>query len=279
MSINNGIILVNKPRDISSYDVIRQLKKQLQIKKLGHSGTLDPIAEGLLVIGVNKGTKLLNLLPKDQKKYYAVVKMGIETDTLDITGKIIGESKVDITLPQLQRAINKFRGEIEQIPPKYSAKKINGIAAYKLARNDQDFELKSQKITIHEIKLVDFHDDEFSFEVTVSYGTYIRSLINDICNELGIKGTMKKLIRLENNGFNLEDAKNIDEITTNDIIDINKYINNHYTVYETNNKIIQNGGKIHIKDYNFPCAFSNNGKIIAIYDIYENNYAKPILMI
>lgn len=280
MQTNDGILVINKPSGISSYDVIRDLKHTLDTSKIGHSGTLDPLASGVLVLGVGKGTKMLNLLPHQYKTYIASVKCGISTNTLDITGNIIKQG--DVIMPheeEIKDCLKQFLGDSMQTPPVFSAKKIKGKRAYELARSGKEVELKQQKIHIDNIELLSISKNGFKFKVTVSKGCYIRSLINDICNQLNILGTMDGLKRVENNGFSIEECKNLEDVSINDIYPIDKYILDHYPIYETNDKRIINGSKIECHEFNFPCAFVNHGKVIGIYDRYKNDEAKPILMI
>lgn len=281
MSINSGIVIVNKPQGISSYDVIRKLKKQLGTKKLGHSGTLDPLATGVLVVGVERGTKYLNLLEHDFKTYRAHVKVGVQTDTLDVEGEVVkmSEDKTpEATL--INQVFAKMIGEMLQLPPKYSAKKINGVSAYKLARAGVEFEIKPQTVTIHQLNLIAIDDSGFSFETTVSHGTYIRSLIQDILNELGIIGCMDELTRLNNNGFSIKEAKALDTITAKDIIDLGCLLKDKYPSYITSDKIIINGGKKLQENYKLPCIFINqeNNQVIGIYDQCDSDYMKPVFM-
>ena len=277
--INDGIILINKEKNETSYDVIRKLKKILNTSKIGHSGTLDPLATGLLVIGVNRGTKILSLLNDDQKEYIASVCLGIKTDTEDITGNII-EQKDDQHLNQkeLEETLNKFLGKSKQIPPKYSAKKINGKKSYEYAREGIDIKLKEQEINIKEIELLTCDNLNFKFRVVVSKGCYIRSLIQDILKEMNLIGTMSDLKRTKTDGFILDDSKKIDDFNLEDIIDLKDFCLKKYNYVVNNDKIIKNGGKINNKNYKLPILFVDDKKNpIALYDQYKEEL-KPIFM-
>lgn len=280
MSINDGLLLVYKPSGISSYQLVGQIKKHFQTKKVGHSGTLDPLASGLMVIGINHGTKLLNLLQDGDKEYIASVKLGISTDTLDITGNVLQTKKE--TMPDLQTLQSVTTSYIKtylQIPPQYSAKKINGKKSYELARQGQSVELKPQQVSIKQLEILEQNQDGFKFKVLVSKGTYIRSLIQDILNDLGIIGTMDGLIRTKANGFCINGAKDVDLLTVKDIIKDIDYLKQFYPEVYTENKIIKNGGKIEHKDLQMPCLFlTPNNKPIALYDQYKAGYCKPIYM-
>lgn len=281
MLTNSGILLVNKPKGLTSYDVVHQVKKTLGTKKVGHSGTLDPLATGLLVIGVNQGTKLLPLLPKAQKTYIAKVLIGTKTDTYDITGNVV-ETKEEV-MPKkedITKVLTSFLGESTQIPPMYSAKKINGKKAYELARKGIEVELKPQLINIDEIDLLAVNEKEFSFKVSVSKGTYIRSLIQDICNKLNIIATMSELERVSTDGFKINQAIEINNINYDKLIKIDDYLKEKYKVKQTSSKNIKNGGKIKIENDEFPILFvDEENQAIGLYDKYQDNFAKPILML
>lgn len=281
MLTNSGILLINKPKGLTSYDVVHQVKKTLGTKKVGHSGTLDPLATGLLVIGVNQGTKLLPLLPKAQKTYIAKVLIGIKTDTYDITGNVV-ETKEEV-MPkkeEITKVLTSFLGESTQIPPMYSAKKINGKKAYELARKGIEVELKPQLINIDEIDLLAVNDKEFSFKVSVSKGTYIRSLIQDICNKLNIIATMSELERVSTDGFKINQATKINNINYDKLIKIDDYLKEKYKVKQTSSKNIKNGGKVKIENDEFPILFvDEENQAIGLYDKYQDNFAKPILML
>lgn len=207
----DGIVIINKPSGITSRDVVNTISKKLNTKKVGHTGTLDPLAEGVLVVGVNKGTKLVELLTNHEKDYIATVKLGIETDTLDITGTVLKEANVVVDKDKLINTLNSFNKEYEQTVPVYSAVKINGKKLYEYAREGISVELPKRLVKISNIELLDLSDDTFTFKVHVSKGTYIRSLIKDICDELGVIGTMSKLVRIKQGDYSLEDAIDMDD--------------------------------------------------------------------
>lgn len=217
MSQNNpenhgdGILLIDKEEGITSYDVVKRFKRIPGFKKVGHAGTLDPFATGLLIILIGQGTKLSSYLMAGKKRYLAGIKLGVETDTLDPTGKIIKEAP----FPNLNEAIIKevlkgFEGEIEQIPPAYSAVNIDGQRAYKLARKGIDVKLKKRNVSIYSIRLVDFNSPEVNIEVTCSSGTYIRTLASDIGKRLGSVAHLKNLRRVSNGPFNIKDALDLE---------------------------------------------------------------------
>ena len=231
MEYANGILLINKEQDLTSRDVVNKISKKLNIKKVGHAGTLDPLATGLLVIGVGKGTKILDLLTLDTKEYVATVKMGFQTDTLDITGNIINKNdNLKIKKEELEKCLNSFLGSYYQTVPKYSAVKINGKKLYEYARSEIDIELPKRLVDIKEIELLNYNEEtlEFTFRTLVSKGTYIRSLIDDIGKSLNIFCTMKNLVRTKSGKFSLEDSFTIEEnysfIQIKDALDYKKIV-------------------------------------------------------
>ena len=202
-----GLLPIYKPKDPTSTEILNRLKKLFGIKRIGHTGTLDPFAEGLLLTLLGKATRLAEYYQKLPKKYRAVGIFGIETDTYDITGKILAQYRGKYpTYEELKSALESFKGEIEQIPPPFSAKKVKGKRAYKLARKGLKPELKPVKVKIYDIELLDYKPPEFSIDVEVSGGTYIRSLIHDIGKKLGTGATTKELLRTKIGKISLEKA-------------------------------------------------------------------------
>lgn len=211
----NGIIIVNKEQNFTSHDVVAVMRKILGTKKVGHTGTLDPQATGVLPICVGKGTKVSDMLTCSDKEYIARVRLGITTDTEDIWGEVLTETDCShITEDMVKDAAKKFVGEISQTPPMYSAVKVGGKKLYEYARSGIEIERKSRTVTIHGIEITDFKNGEFSMRVFCSKGTYIRTLCADIGNSLGVGATMTALVRTKSAMFNLDSAKTLDEIRT-----------------------------------------------------------------
>ncbi|MCF7740329.1 MAG: tRNA pseudouridine(55) synthase TruB [Candidatus Marinimicrobia bacterium] len=208
------IFNVYKPVGLSSYDVVRKFKKILNYRKIGHGGTLDPFAEGVLLILVGrKATRQMNELLKLPKSYRAIVQLGKTTATGDPDGKVIKEKSVgSISNKMLDTAIDEFSGQIEQVPPKYSAKKVNGVPAYKLARQGKDFELKPQSIKIYDLSLDMVKKDKLLLDVECSRGTYIRKLGQDIAEFLGTAGYLTKLKRTSIGDYKVDDSIYIDDL-------------------------------------------------------------------
>ena len=252
-----GIILVNKPKGISSFDVIRKLKKILKTKKIGHTGTLDPLATGLMLICVGKATKLASDLEAKNKVYLADFEIGYATDTYDIEGKRIAENLIDISKDNLELSLKKFIGDIKQVPPMYSAIKIDGNKLYHLARKGIEIERPERDVTIEYINLLDFKDNKAKIETKVSKGCYIRSLIYDIGLDLGTYATMTELQRINvgeyslTNSYTLEQmeemAQNNDFSFLNSVEDVFSY-EKYNLETEKELTLFKNGNTVKIKD-------------------------------
>lgn len=207
----NGLIAVNKKKGMTSFDVVNTISHLFGIKRVGHTGTLDPLAEGVLIVAIGKATKVVELVTSKNKEYVADVLLGIRTDTRDITGKVIEKAdKIDIT--NLDEVINSFKKTYMQEVPIYSAVKVNGKKLYEYARNNEIVELPKKEVTIESLEILDRKENEFRIKTTVSKGTYIRSLIDDIGEELGCHATMKSLTRTSQASINIEEASTLEEI-------------------------------------------------------------------
>lgn len=209
----DGLILVNKPQSITSHDVVVDIRKILGKQKVGHYGTLDPMATGLVVVAVGKATRLFPFFSKKDKVYTGRIRLGFSTDTYDSTGKPTSLEKKE--LPQeahLKKAMQKFIGEIEQVSPAYSAKKYKGKPLYELARKNKDFELKPSLIIVHTFELTNYTPPEFEFKVSCSSGTYIRSLAHDLGQELACGAHLSQLTRTTVGNYSLEDSLDLEKI-------------------------------------------------------------------
>ena len=209
-----GIIVVNKPRGFTSFDVVAKLRGILKTKKIGHTGTLDPEAEGVLVVCVGRATKLVEVLSDHDKTYIAGLLLGRDTDTYDIWGETVSESEVTVSKDEVISAIKSFAGKQKQVPPMYSAKKIDGKKLYELAREGKTVERKAVDIEIYEINIERIDLPEVSFTVSCSKGTYIRSLCHDIGEKLGCGGCMSSLLRVRTGEYSIEEAHTLEEIET-----------------------------------------------------------------
>ena len=277
----DGIIIIDKEKNMTSRDVVNKVSKILGTKKIGHTGTLDPLATGVLVLCVGKATKLVDLITGYDKEYIAKVCLGTLTDTLDITGNIIKEKETNITKEEIENALKSFIPGYEQEVPIYSAVKINGKKLYEYARNGETVELPKRYIKINSIDLIsdiEYKNGKtyFSFITNVSKGTYIRSLINDIGKKLNTYGTMLELRRTKQGNFKIEDSSNINEPK---IIKIGEILKDYYKVEIEGDlyKKISNGVKIKNEENKDIVVFTHNKEVIAIYK-KENEYLKTYKM-
>ena len=227
---SNALLIINKPKDYTSRDIVNIISKKFQTKKVGHNGTLDPLATGVLVICLNRYTKLNEILSSKYKEYIATVKLGIATETLDITGNVLEKRNIKLNKKDLINTLNKYITTYNQEVPIYSAVKVNGKKLYEYARKKEQVNLPKKEVQIKQIDLLNFNNDEFTFKCLVSKGCYIRSLIRDILNDLNVIGTMSNLQRTKQGVFSIKQANNLEEILKDnyklykikDILDIPK---------------------------------------------------------
>lgn len=280
----NGILLINKPIDFTSRDVVNKLSGILHTKKIGHTGTLDPIATGVLVICVGNTTKLCELLTSEYKEYISTIKLGIKTDTLDITGNVVEEKEYNVNESLIKEVLSSFIGKSTQTTPIYSAVKVNGKKLYEYAREGKKVDLPKREINITNIELLSYQDDEISFKTTVSKGTYIRALIDDICTKLNTIGTMSSLIRTKQGKFNLEDTYTLSDIESSNykIISIEEALTELETIEIDDNLYnkVKNGSIIDKNFNNDIVCLKYQNKIVAIYKTYDKDEskAKPFKM-
>ena len=278
----NGLLVVNKPKNKTSRDVVNELNHIFSFKKIGHTGTLDPLATGVLVCLFGKYTKLVNLITSYEKEYVATIKLGIKTDTLDITGNILDKKEVNITKEKIEEVFNNFPKKYYQTVPLYSAIKINGKKLYEYARNNEKVILPKREVNIYKLELLEYNNSIIKFKALVSKGTYIRSLIDDLMHNLNTYGVMQELIRTKQGNFTLNDSYTLEDIKNNNykLLNIKEFLD--YPIIELDNKYykqIINGVIIpnifNIKD---KVIFTYQNKDIAIYEFKENNL-KPYLML
>jgi len=211
----NGILVVNKPSGWTSHDVVNKVKKSYKLKKVGHAGTLDPNATGVLVLCIGAATRFMRYLNTDPKEYEGEMILGVRTDTLDITGKFLSEEATNVTLEQVKQAINKLQGKIEQIPPMVSAVKVNGTPLYVHARQGREIEREPRKVEIYRFEIIDMMEDTrqtIRFKVVCSKGTYVRALCDDVGETLGCGACLGDLVRTKSGSYCLEQALSMDEI-------------------------------------------------------------------
>lgn len=278
----NGFILVNKKKDMTSRDVVNILTKILNTKKIGHTGTLDPFAEGILLVAVNKGLKVVKLLNYKDKEYIAKVKLGIKTDTLDITGNILEEKKEELNKEELLEVLKSFIGDYSYEVPIYSAIKVNGKKLYEYARNNQKVELPIKNSYIYDIKLIDFKENNFTFSVKVSNGTYIRALVRDISKKLNKLMTLEELTRTKVDNLLIENSYTLEDIKNNNfkLLKINDLLN--YKEVELNRDLedkVLNGNKIKLDEKEDNILFIKEKEEIAVYTREECDIFKVLAMI
>ena len=219
----NGFFNINKPVNMSSAKAVAIIKKKFNLKKVGHMGTLDPLADGVLIIAVGKATKLFNFLLNKTKTYKTVFEFGYETDTFDLNGQIVNSGGRIPALNEVGEKLKNFKGKIMQTPPKFSACHVAGKRAYDLARKGKEFELQPKAVEIFKFNLLkQLTNEQFLFEIECSSGTYIRALCRDLSLTLSTYGITRCITRTKCGMFNIEDAKLIEEILVTDVIDIEK---------------------------------------------------------
>ena len=281
----NGIIIVNKEKDYTSRDIVNIIGKLFNTKKVGHTGTLDPIAEGVLIVCIGKCTKLCEMLTSEYKEYVAEITLGILTDTLDSEGTIIKIDKKDITKDEIIKVLESMKGKYIQEVPIYSAVKVNGKKLYEYAREGIEVTLPKREVDIKNIELVSdiIYDEYIKFKIktTVSKGTYIRSLVNDIANKLNTIGIMSSLNRTKQGRFDIEDSYTIEDIENGNykLLNIDDVLSDMYTIDINDDlyKKVSNGVKLDNTYGKDMILFKYNNKVIAIYK-NDNNILKVYKM-
>lgn len=281
--MKDGILIINKDKNMTSRDVVNVCCDKLKTKHIGHTGTLDPIATGVLVLGVNDGCKIIELLTSNIKTYKAEVIVGVETDTLDVTGEVIKTYNVDrLDNKLVKEVLNSFIGKYMQEVPKYSAIHVNGKRLHEYARNNIDVVLPKREV---EILALDYLNDlkkengyyTFSFIVTVSKGTYIRSLIRDIGIKLGYSCTMKNLDRIRQGIFSLDQAISLDDVCYDNLTSIADALINYDSILvddDTSKKVL-NGAILKLDtSRDLVVVFNKNKKLLAIYQRYQKDTEK-----
>jgi tRNA pseudouridine55 synthase len=212
----DGILIIDKPKGLTSHDVVKRVKRILRIKKAGHTGTLDPDATGVLPILIGKATKISKYLINSDKKYVGCMKLGVKTDTGDATGRTISTSSMPFPSEiEIDRVFKKFSGHIRQVPPMYSAIKINGRPLYTLARKGIEVERKDREVIIHRLDILRIEDPLIIFRISCSKGTYIRTLVSDIGDALGLGAHLISLRRTIAGRFRIEDSISLEELEDN----------------------------------------------------------------
>lgn len=272
----NGVLNIFKPKGMSSFDAVRVVKKVAGIGKVGHTGTLDPEATGVLPICIGRATKIIDYIMDSEKVYEVTLKLGIRTTTYDLEGEVLEERDPShLTEEEILNSINSFKGEYSQIPPMYSALKQNGVRLYELARKGIEVERKGRLINIHNLEDIKINNPYISMKVTCSKGTYIRSLCYDIGEKLGVFATMTQLNRAKTSVFSQEKSININELTKENI---NDYILSMEEALEKYDKIVVNKkyvkllvNGVRVADGRFTKDKVINNKLYRVYDD-ENNF-------
>lgn len=281
----NGILVINKKSGMTSRDVVNQVGKILHTKKVGHTGTLDPMATGVLVLCLGKATKIAELLTAAKKEYIAEVTLGIKTDTLDITGNIVEKKEYSVTKEQIESVLASLIGTYEQEVPLYSAVHVNGKKLYEYARKKETVLLPTRLVTIYSLELTHYSENKFVIRTTVSKGTYIRSLIQDIVNRLNTIGVMSQLERKKQGDFDIKDAITIEELKPNNIklYSIEQVLQEYYSIEvdEVLRAKIKNGQLLYNQYQHSPLLFLYHKKAIALYHTYskDKSYLKPWKML
>lgn len=301
----DGIINIYKEKGYTSHDVVAKLRGILHMKRIGHTGTLDPDACGVLPVCIGKATSLCEYLTDKDKEYTAVVHLGIVTDTLDMSGTILEENISKCTKEQIEDVLKSFTGQIMQVPPMYSAIKVNGKKLYELARKGKNIERKARKVSINKLELISFDEEkqQFIIKAEVSKGTYIRSLCDDIGRALGPGACMGQLIRNRSGIYSIDDAISLDELSSLNPAEIERRIMNIDSVFDMkcmrclpeNDKLIINGNPISSNkltefEHNYKnaflvtgqddiCVYLSDGRFAAIYRYdYMTKMYKPLKM-
>ena len=280
--MKDGILVINKPKNMTSREVVNTACKKLNTRHIGHTGTLDPIATGVLVLGVNEGCKVIDLLTQEDKIYEAKVLVGVETDTLDITGNILNEYNIEnLTGNDIEKALSKYRGKYNQEVPKYSAIHVNGKRLYEYARNNIEVELPKREVEVFDLVLKSFEkcDNRYTFSIIshVSKGTYIRSLIRDIGLSLGYPCTMMELTRVKQGAFTIDQAVDLEDINNDKILSIDKALTNLNSITVDNDtaKKVLNGAVLDLNVNNDKVLILNsNNELLAIYERYTKDPTK-----
>lgn len=274
----NGIILIDKPQDWTSHDVVGKLRGILHERRIGHSGTLDPLATGLLVVFVGRATRAVEFAEADSKEYIAGLRLGVSTDTQDITGTVLQKIDDSISEETLKSALMQFAGEIEQIPPMYSAIKVGGKKLYELARKGQTVERKPRKVSISKLDIIGVENGDYILDVCCSKGTYIRTLCNDIGQSIGCGGCMSSLRRVKAGIFSVENAVSINDVAAavkdgtveKLILPVDSLFNDYpyFKVNANNEKKLKNGNIISCSEQNGTYrVYSENGEFLLLGEV------------
>ncbi len=262
----DGILLINKEKNMTSHDVVNKVRRVFHTKKVGHCGTLDPDATGVLVLCVGKATKALQFLTSEEKQYIATLSLGKSTDTYDASGKVI-EEKEFTGVENVEAVLKSFVGKQKQVPPIYSAIKVNGKKLYEYARNNQAVEIEPRDIEILDIELLNIKDNTIQFKVDCSKGTYIRSLCVDIASSLGYPGHMSDLIRSRSGAFKLEDCYSLEQLENQNVefLSLEEAFASYEKYVLEDENIVYHGKTIQSDIDHDVVVVNKEGKVLAVY--------------
>lgn len=270
----NGVLFVNKPEGLTSRDVVNQISRIYGTKKVGHTGTLDPMATGVLIVCLGSYTKLVNLLTSSYKEYIADMKFGVKTDTGDVTGNVLETKEVNVSYDELKRVIDTFPKEYIQTVPKYSAVKVNGKKLYEYARVGKEVELPKRQVFIEELELLEYQDGIARFRCVVSKGTYIRSLILDIAERLDTVATMSGLVRTKQGNVSLEDCMTLESITKDTPLKTvdELFLLPKIEVNEQDYQRVMNGNPLFLETTEPRIFVMYHKEVVAMYEKKEESY-------
>ena len=278
----NAVILINKDKGKTSRDVVNSLTNVFNTKRIGHTGTLDPIAQGVLVICINKYTKLVNSLMSLDKEYIGTITLGIKTDTFDITGKVLDKKDVNVSKDDIEKVFSSLIGKYKQVVPIYSAKKVNGKKLYEYARNGEEVNLPINEVDIYNLELISYEDNKIVFKCNCSKATSITPLIQTICEKLNVIGTMSDLIRTKQGNFDISNTYTIKDIENGNykVLSVKDLFD--YKIYNLNedeyNKV-KNGSHIKIDSNEDKLLLYYNNEEVAIYKKKDEFYVCDIMLI
>ena len=270
----NGVLFVNKPEGLTSRDVVNQISRIYGTKKVGHTGTLDPMATGVLIVCLGSYTKLVNLLTSSYKEYIADMKFGVNTDTGDVTGNVLETKEVNLSYDELKRVIDTFPKEYIQTVPKYSAVKVNGKKLYEYAREGKEVELPKRQVFIEELELLEYQDGIARFRCVVSKGTYIRSLILDIAERLDTVATMSGLVRTKQGNVSLGDCMTLESITKDTPLKTvdELFLLPKIEVNEQDYQRVMNGNPLFLETTVPRIFVTHHKEVVAMYEKKEESY-------
>ena len=280
----HGFLLIDKPIGMTSHDVVYKVKRKFNVDKIGHTGTLDPFASGLLILCLGKATKLQSLFLNLDKVYEGTILLGTHYDTYDHTGSILDQKDVNVDENKLKAAIQSMNKTYAQTPPMYSARKYQGRKLYDLARQGQTVEVEPRIVTIYDFHQISpLNSSSFDFYAAVSKGTYIRSLAVDLATYLNTYGALSRLRRISIGSFDLSQAKKLEEITPSDFISLEQYFSNYPSIVLSDYlcKLVKNGVYLDERQVETEHPFivkDNQGQFIAYYEVVQKNTYRPVVI-